>query len=230
MTGRSADDIRPLRKAMGLTCALACVALSVPASGQESGSSPAFSVAAHAGVGFPQLTSELQTWPVFGLEGGYAPDFTVAGTDRPLRVGLDLMFTQPGAQGEGASSVLGGVAAGGAEYRWELTQQMLIVEVYGAWRHALGDGRLGVYGVVGPRVYLLRSVMDARGNGGEDFGTHEESLTKVGFVAGSGVDFELGPGAAFAGAEFGWSGLDGRMTGESNTGTLVLDVGYRFDF
>ena len=48
-------------------------------------------LAPHIGAIFPQLTSELGTWPIFGLSGGYILPFYAAGFTRPLEVGLDLM-------------------------------------------------------------------------------------------------------------------------------------------
>lgn len=187
-------------------------------------------VAPHAGVTFPQLTSELQTWPIFGLELGYMFDFDVGSMERPLQVGLDVMYTQPSSAGTGDSSNLGGTDGDGADYSYDLTQQMLILELYGLWRFMPAGDTVSAYGLLGPRAYLMRSIMEARGNGGESFGTNYETKTQIGLVAGGGVDVALGPGTMFAALEFGWSDLKERITGDSNTGALVLDLGYRLYF
>ena len=67
-------------------------------------------------------------------------------------------------------------------------------------------------------------------------GTLGQTLTRAGpdarygLVVGGGADFAVGPGTIYGALEFGWSNLDQRLTGDSNTGALTLDAGYRLYF
>lgn len=202
----------------------------VPAEDEHRARDANIVLAPHVGVTFPQLTSELQTWPIFGLELGYIFDFDVGNMERPLQAGIDVMYTQPTSSGTGDSGNLGGTGEDGAEYAYDLKQQMLIVEGYGLWRFMPAGDTISAYGLLGPRIYLMRSIMEATGNDGQDFGTNYETKTQVGLVFGGGIDAAMGPGTLFAGLEFGWSNLKERITGDSNTGAIVLDVGYRLYF
>jgi len=183
-------------------------------------------VAPHIGVVVPQLFTDLGSWPIFGLECGYVLPFDVGPFIRPLIVALDVMYTAPGATGSGTDSNLG--ESGGA-YDWELSEQMLVLELTAAWRFMPLGESLSAYGQIGPRLYLLESVLTASGAGG-DFGEHRETDTNVGFVAAGGLDLQLGPGSAFAALELGYSGLDQKITGDSNTGALNIELGYRLQF
>lgn len=183
-------------------------------------------VAPHVGVVVPQLFTDLGSWPVFGLECGYVLPFDAGPFARPLSLSLDVMYTAPGASGSGTDSNLG---EDGASYDWELTEQMLIFELAAAWRFMpLGDA-FSAYVQVGPRLYLLESVLTASGNGG-DFGEHRETDTNVGFLVAAGLDIQLGPGSLFGALEMGYSGLDQKITGESTTGALNVELGYRLHF
>jgi opacity protein-like surface antigen len=184
-------------------------------------------LAPHVGVLFPQVASDLGTWPVFGLSAGYILPFDVASFTRPLEVGLDLMYTQPGADGSGTSPNLG---EDGADYDWELTQRMLIVELYALYRFMAPGEFISAYAHIGPRAYFMEAEMEATGNGGQDFGTNTQTNDEYGLVFGGGADFAVGPGTIYGALEFGWSNLDQRITGDSNTGAINLDVGYRLYF
>lgn len=186
-----------------------------------------FVLAPHVGVLVPQIFSDLGSWPVFGVEFGYILPFDVGPMIRPLQLALDVMYTQPEASGSGFDADLGDE---GADWEWELVQQTLIVELAGLWRFLPPGEGFSAYGTIGPRLYLMQSEMTASGNDGSSFGENTETKTEVGLMVGGGAEYAFGPGSVFAGLEMGWSDLNTRITGDSNTGALVLDLGYRFMF
>ena len=91
------------------------------------------------------------------------------------------------------------------------------------------DG-FSVYATAGPRVYLMESVMVATSDSGAALGENRETKTQVGLVFGGGAEYALGPGSLFGALEFGWSDMNQRITGDSNTGAFVVDLGYRLMF
>lgn len=182
-----------------------------------------FVLAPHVGVLVPQLFSELGAWPLFGLEVGYILPFDVGSMRRPLQLSVDALYTQPGADGSGASTSLG---EAGGNYQWELVQRTLILEASALWRFIPPGESFSAYGSLGPRLYLMETELQASGNGA-DFGENRETNTEYGFFVGGGVEFALGPGSLFTALEFGWSDLNQTITGDANTGALALDIGYR---
>jgi opacity protein-like surface antigen len=186
-------------------------------------STNSFVLGLKAALGIPQLFSELGLTPVFGLEAGYILPFDVGPMARPLQVGLGVSYAQPGAAGAGEDP---SITEGGASYDWDLTQRMLTVDVQALWRFSAPGSFLSPYAILGPRIYLMESVLEAS-SGGTDFGEHRETKTEVGLAVGGGLDVALGPGTLFGTLSLTYSGLDARIAGDSNTGALNLDVGYR---
>lgn len=187
-------------------------------------------LAPHVGVLFPQLTSDLNTWPLFGLSAGYILPFDAGGFERPLEIGLDVMYTQPGADGSGTDPNLGQPASDPQGYDWELTQRMVVVELYGLWRFMAPGSPISAYAMAGPRAYFMESEISATSSDGQDFGPNTQTNDEYGLVVGGGADFAVGPGTIYGTLEFGWSDLNQRITGDSNTGALALDAGYRLYF
>lgn len=191
------------------------------------GDHPNFAVGPHVGATAPQLFGDLNSWPVFGADVGVILPFDMAGFDRPLQIGVEGSFTAPGAEGDGEHPMLGD---DGADYQWELEQRMLTVQMSILWRFmAPGDG-FSAHALIGPRVYLMESVLEASGNDGQDFGEHRETNTEYGVAVGGGVEYMLGPGAVVGTVIFAMSPLDQRITGEANTGAFNLNLGYRLFF
>lgn len=186
-------------------------------------------LAPHVGVLFPQLTSDLGTWPIFGLSAGYIMPFDVAGFERPLEIGLDVMYTQPTADIEGSDPNLGEPGSDAGTFEGELTQRMLVLELYALWRFMAPGEFISAYALAGPRAYFMDAEIEASGNG-NDFGVNNQDNDEYGLVVGGGADFAVGPGTIYGTLEFGWSDLDQRVTGDSNTGALTLDAGYRLYF
>ena len=184
-------------------------------------------IAPHIGVLVPQLFSDLGSFPVFGLELGYILPFDAGSMVRPLQLSLDTMFTAPTASGSELAPALG---EDGETFDWNLRERFLVFELAALWRFLPpGDG-FSAYGTVGPRLYLMESVMRASSASGAELGENRETKTQIGLMVGGGVEFAVGPGAIFGALEFGWSDMKQRITGDSNTGALVLDLGYRFMF
>lgn len=220
------------KRAAAAMCLLAAMTLGAAsaqaqeATAQKSDDKPdLIAVGVHAGFGVSQVFSELGGWPVIGLEVGiFLP---IISEHRPLGVSLSAHYTAPGAAGTGELASLG---ESGADYEWDLQERMLLLELPLRWRFGQNASTVRPYAMLGPRLYLLESVLTAKGNDGEDFGEHRETKTHVGLMAGGGADIKLGPGAVFGGIVLGWSDLNTRITGDSNTGNLTFDVGYRLHF
>ncbi len=187
---------------------------------------PNIAVAPHIGVTAPQPFGDLNSWPVFGLDLGYILPLDVGPMERPLQLGVGAAYTAPGAAGTGTHSMLG---SEGATYDWELQQRMLSLQLTTIWRFMKPGEGLSFHALLGPRVYLMESVLNASGNGA-DFGENRETNTEYGMVFGGGAEFMMGPGALFGLLQVGGSPLDQRITGEANTAALNLDIGYRLFF
>ncbi len=197
---------------------------------QHPAATHSITLAPHIGVIFPQVASDLGTWPTFGLSAGYILPFNAGSFVRPLELGVDVRYTQPGASGTGTDPNLGTPGSDPGTYNWDLTQQMLTVGLYGLWRFMPPGKFISAYALAGPRAYFMKAKMSASGNGGQDFGTNTQTHDEYGLVVGGGADFAVGPGTIFATLEFTWSDLNQRITGDSNTGALGLDAGYKFYF
>ena len=218
------------RRALAASILLAWLSWGAPAASEEAeapADDPAhYLVVPHVGATVPQLFSDLGTWAVFGLELGYIVPVDVGSFERPLQLAIDVQYTQPSAEGTGIDADLG---ISGSTYDWELTQRMLILELTAAWRFAAIDEFLSPWIGLGPRVYLMESVLKGEGNG-LDFGENRETKTEYGGVGAVGLDLLLGPGSLYGALEMGYSPLSQTITGESNTGALAFDLGYRFHF
>ncbi len=189
-------------------------------------SHPTLALMPRVGVTAPQPFGELESWPTFGLDLGIIMPFDVGSMQRPLQIGVDAGYTQPGASGTGTHAMLG---EEGATYDWDLTQRMLTVQLSALWRFKAPGQGFGAHAMIAPRVYLMESVMEAQGNGA-DFGENRETNTEYGILIGGGVEYELGPGSVAANLLVGGSPLDQRITGESNTAAINFDLGYRLFF
>lgn len=187
-------------------------------------------IAPHFGILVPQIFSDLGSFPVFGLELGYLLPFDVGSMVRPLQLNFDVMFTAPTASGVEDGPALGDASGDGEQFNWQLRERVLVLEFNGMWRFMPPADGFSVYATAGPRVYLMESVMNATSESGADFGENRETKTQVGLMLGGGAEYAVGPGAIFGALEFGWSDMNQRITGDSNTGALVVDLGYRFLF
>ena len=188
--------------------------------------SPRIVAGLHAGATVPQVFSELTLAATFGLDVGYLPPVDIGPFVRPLQIGLGISFTNPPAEGQSADPDLGDE---GRAVVWSLEERMLVLELNAAWRFMPLTERWSAFAQLGPKLYLMESILKAS-SGGADFGEQRETRTHVGFSVGGGVDLSLGPGSAFAALEIGGSDLDKTITGDANTGAVSLELGYRLHF
>lgn len=203
------------------------VLLSASPAMADDGDYPTLAVSPHLGVTAPQPFGDLGSFPIFGADAGVILPYDMAGFERPLQIGLEGSFTAPSAEGEGLHPMLG---ESGAGYQWDLRQRMFTVQLSMMWRLMPPGEQLSAYLLLGPRIYLMESVLEASGNSGQDFGEHRETNTEVGFAIGGGAEYLLGPGAVVGALVFARSPLDQRITGDANTGAFQLNVGYRLFF
>lgn len=115
----------------------------------------------------------------------------------------------------------------GGKYDWELTQKELTIAPTILYR-LTSLGRVVPYVGVGPRIYLLRSIVEGKAGGQTILETTEQS-TKVGLSVPLGAEIKLGPGAILGEFLFEWGPLNHLATGDG-TSTLggSLQLGYRF--
>lgn len=177
-----------------------------------------------AGVGLSQPFSDLGTGPEFEIEGGY----TLPWLEHRLRVLLQIGYERTGASGDVTDTRFEGDG-----YKWDLTEDKLTVmpALYGQL-FAPGEKRWTPYAALGPRIYMLRTQVEAKSEGdpAESFGDSKEQNTKVGLGLQLGAEYNLWKGALLGELQFAWSKLDHRTTGDTNTGSLGINVGYRLKF
>ncbi|MCC7542828.1 MAG: hypothetical protein IT379_41820, partial [Deltaproteobacteria bacterium] len=63
--------------------------------------------------------------------------------------------------------------------------------------------------------------------GGQPFGQNTEQSTQAGAVFQLGGELRAGPGAALLEVSFGISDLPHTITGQTSTGALAVELGYR---
>ena len=176
---------------------------------------PVFGLAPRVGLDVP--TSPLGLFVV----GGLGLDFFLPALDHRLVLGLDASYTAPSFDGDGADPRVNG------DYTYTITEQELKLGLDLAFRFFTDDRPVIPYLGVGFIVQFLETAETT------SFGPraeHLEQSTEPGFEVFGGVDFRLGPGFLLAELRFVHTGLDHRLTGNSNAGNLALAVGYRFVF
>lgn len=179
-----------------------------------------FTVAVKVGALFPQAFSKLETSYLVDLEIGWA----LPVLKHRLAISLDGAFTDPQTDGSTTDPRLD---ASGGSYSWHLEQRELMFGLTLWYRHPIG--RWIPYIGVGPRLFLLESLVNGKA-GSAGIVTSSEDSTKVGAGIPLGVGFTLGPGHLFAELALNIAPIDHRTTGDDNTGSLSLSVGYRVVF
>jgi len=141
--------------------------------------------------------------------------------NRGIAALVDISYTAPSASGEQKDP-----RVAGGSYTWELTQHELVIQPTILYRYT-GLGRIVPFVGIGPRIYLMKSVV--RGQAGSSvIGETNETSTQIGGGLPLGVEFRLGPGALLAELLFEIGTLDHAITGASHTGGATLNLGYRF--
>lgn len=162
--------------------------------------------------------SDLEAHVMPRLELGY--NLPVWG--RRLEPHFTVAYTPPHASGSVADTRL----PNGGEFGWEITEDELTLGLGLLVRFLELGSPVNGYAALGPQVVFLRTSVDGDA-GGEAFGENTEDDVKVGLYGALGVELVLGPGAAFFQVGLAWSDLNGRVTGDSNTGNLSPALGYR---
>lgn len=179
-------------------------------------------VKAGAGIGAP--FNELGATFVGEVELGYALPL-------PEPIGRSFELFTAGAylapSSEGTSGMPDPRLPGDGTFRYEVTQQAVVLTAGIRFRLSLADDTIAPYIAGGGRMYLMRTKIEGEVSG-QSLGTTEETASAFGLHAAGGVDFRLGPGAVLAEAQLGYAGLDGYVMRDTNFGALVLLVGYRF--
>ena len=179
-------------------------------------------VKAGAGIGAP--FNELGATFVGEIELGYALPL-------PEPVGRSFELFTAGAylapSSEGESGMPDSRLPGDGTFRYEVTQQAIVLTLGARYRLSLADDTIAPYIAAGGRMYLMRTRIEGEVSG-QSLGTTEETASAFGLHAAGGVDFRLGPGAVLAEAQLGYAGLDSYVMRDTNFGALVLLVGYRF--
>jgi hypothetical protein len=143
---------------------------------------------------------------------------------------LEAGYVQPTASGGAADPRVGGAA-----YDWKLTQRELVFAAVGLYRltglsaltGAAWTARLVPYAGIGPRLYLLESVVSGSA-GGQAIATTTEQATKLGVGLPLGAEVRVGPGSVTGELLYEWGKIDGRIAGSgTTTAGLSLRFGYR---
>lgn len=163
----------------------------------------------------------LDPFPSFGLELGYL----FGGTGGRVAAVLAAEYTAPSASGEQTEAFSPERVPGGA-YSWEIRQKELVLQPTFMYRLPGVVPRLTPYAGIGPRIFLLESVVRGEA-GGEAFQDTAERSTKVGVGLPLGAELELGPGGLFAELLFQWAPVDHTTTGDTHLGGSALYLGYR---
>lgn len=163
----------------------------------------------------------LSPFVTFGVEAGYR----FPGTGGTIAAVLAVDYTAPSAEGSEADAVVPQRVPGGA-YTWELRQKELVIQPTFVYRLPGLVDRLTPYAGIGPRLYLLESVVRGKA-GGVAFQDTPERSTKLGVGVPLGAELALGPGGLFAELSLQWAPLAHTTTGDTHLGGTSLFLGYR---
>lgn len=171
------------------------------------------------GLYVPSVVNDMGPHVDFGIEGTLLLPFIA----RRLGVMLEIGWSPPGASGSGDDPRLGDA---GGRWTYEMTTQELFFALGPVVRFLPPGSTVVPYlGVLG-RLYLLETSVEGTG-GGQALGENTEHSTQFGVVFLGGGELRLGPGAALLEVSFGFSNLPHTITGDTSTGALAVELGYR---
>ncbi len=203
-----------------MLCAICTLAW--PAAAQEPEAAPAKPLSPYAAVKLGgtlhSVFTQLDPWAALELEGGVT---LLAGR---LDVGLSLGWARPPASHDAADPRFEG-----GDYAWELSQDFLMISLLGRWRFLDPAGPFNAYAGAGPRVFLMRTVINGD-SGSEATGENTQTETRFGGVLLAGAEYRLGPGSVLFEAGVGLGKLDGLITGDVSSSDLFFLLGYRLSF
>lgn len=151
--------------------------------------------------------------------------FVFGGTGRSIVALLDISYTAPSAEGNAEDSRLQPPGDSG-DYSWTLTQKQLTLQPTFVYRFTDLVEPFVPYAGIGPRLYLLESVIEGTA-GDSKLPESVEQSTSFGFGIPLGCEFELGPGGLFVELLFQWGPLAHKITGDSHLGSSTVWLGYR---
>jgi hypothetical protein len=187
----------------------------------EAGSSPhVLGVGAKAGVGLPQLNTDLGTTFQVRLEAVYL----LGAWGSRLGLVTALGYSQPEASGAGSDPQLLDGAHG-----WSMTQRQTTWDIGLMLRVMEWDSPWNLSLLAGAQLLFLSTLTDGE-SGGEPFGQHDERATLPGVFGGLQAEYRLGPGALFAEVSVAVTFQDLRTTGDVPAAALGILAGYRFTF
>jgi hypothetical protein len=159
------------------------------------------------------------------VHGGLDIGYVFGGLNRTIGVYLGMEYTAPSSSGTQAEEDTPHRIADGT-YDWELRQKELVFQPTFLYRFTWLTDAVVPFAGIGPRMYLLESVV--RGSaGGETILDTRETSTKFGFGIPLGAEIPLGPGGLMAEFLFQWGPFDHRATGDTHLGATSLFLGYR---
>lgn len=168
-------------------------------------------------LGLVVPTSKLGAMAVGGLE----IDVALPVGQRQLYVALDLSLTRPSYDG----SVMDPRIPGGAG-DYTVKEVEMVVGALVGYRLRPAGAALVPWAVIGPILHLLRTTETSTIAPGHNTATS----TELGLEVAAGVDYHAGPGFVVGGLRVVYSSLDHVLTGDTNAGTVGLDLGYRLVF
>lgn len=144
-----------------------------------------------------------------------------------LGVYLDVSYFVPQAEGDSVDARLSEVSsAGDGAYSWHAWQKELSFQPTFLFRLTTLHDVIVPYVGIGPRLYLLETVIEGKA-GNERFPISKEKSTKFGFGLPIGAEFTVGPGGIIAELLFQWGPLKHEITGDTHLASGTLWVGYR---
>lgn len=161
-------------------------------------------------------TSRLNAMIVGGLE--LAAVLPVA--DRRLVLALDFTITRPSYDSSGTDQRVNGV------YTYTVHEREIKIGLDAIFRFFNSTKKLVPYVGAGPVIHLLKTTESASFAPSENM----EQSTKLGFEIVGGADYRVGPGMLLAELRVLYSDLDHLFTGDTNAGSVMIGLGYRFVF
>ncbi|MDH5672436.1 MAG: hypothetical protein OEZ06_09830 [Myxococcales bacterium] len=187
----------------------------------DDSSGGAFLLAGKVGGGVPFNNLDLD------IAGALEIGYLFSRTGHSLGVLIDVSYFVPQSEGQNLDTRLTDVSAmGDGGYGWHAWQKELSIQPTLLYRLAMLSKSVVPYVGIGPRVYLLETVVDGKA-GDESFPISREVSTKFGFGVPLGAEVTLGPGGVIAELLFQWGPLKHDITGNTHLASATLWVGYR---
>lgn len=162
-----------------------------------------------------------------GVSGAVEVGYLFSRSDPSLGAYLDVSYFVPHSRGSNVDPRLSDITSDGdGAYSWHARQKELTFQPTFLYRLTMLSKWVVPYVGIGPRIYLLETVVDGKA-GDTRFPVSREQSTKIGFGLPLGAEFTLGPGGIIAELLFQWGPLKHEITGDTHLGSASLWVGYR---